>query len=209
LAGLELFLVRHGQSLSNVEGRLCAEPPGPALTVRGWAQAQAAARLVEAGATGPVRIVTSPLLRAWQTAQALAGPLGDLPAILGGLRETAFGAWEGKTHRELRGEPAYRVWLRQPDSDAPPGVECVADAGGRVWRALTAIAVAGLTGSLAAYSHQHPILGFVRRSGLPAGEDEIPNAVVVRATWTGDGWRVRDIDPAAAAAGAPVPSARA
>jgi broad specificity phosphatase PhoE len=195
---LHLYLVRHGQSLSNVEGRLCAQPPGPGLTERGREQAERAATLLMRQVRAPVHVVTSPLLRAWQTADAFTRRLGGrAPAVLPELRETAFGPWEGRTHAELHALAAYRAWTADPVGTTPPGVEGVLEAGGRALRALTALAASlPPASSLVAFSHQHVLWGFVLLCGVPAAEAWFPNAVVVHARWRGKegGWQVLSID---------------
>lgn len=71
----EILLVRHGQSHSNVEGYFRAVPPGPGLTARGRLQAEAACERLLGFGVRPVRIVSSPLLRAMETAAPLCAAL--------------------------------------------------------------------------------------------------------------------------------------
>lgn len=196
--GFDLFLVRHGQSHSNVERRLCARPPGPGLTERGREQAERAATLLMRQMGAPVHVVTSPLLRTWQTADAFTRRLGGrAPAVLTELRETSFGPWEGRTHAELLPQAAYRAWAADPLAATPPGVEGVLEAGGRAHRALTALASALPPAfSLVAFSHQHVIWGFVLLCGVDAAEAWFPNAAVVHARWreSDGGWQVLSVD---------------
>lgn len=198
MPGHALYLVRHGQSMSNVEDRLCAVPPGPGLTDLGRRQAEAAAAMILGRARGPMQVVSSPLLRAWQTADALARKLGRAPLIETRLRETAFGAWEGRTAAELERDPAYRAWVRDPERQAPRGVERVSRAGARAMAALTSLASGTPEGSVVAFSHQHVLLGFVRLCGVAAQEAWFPNVAVVHAVWQDDGWQVLSIDRSAA-----------
>jgi broad specificity phosphatase PhoE len=193
MVGVDLYLVRHGESLSNVEHRLCGEPPGPELSERGRLQAEIAAASLMPLFAPPARIVTSPLLRTWQTADALARKVGRPAAIVADLRETFFGPWEGRTAAELADDPAYPVWAADPDR-SPPWVESVASAGERVERALSLIARDMGRGTLVAYSHQHPILGLVRRMGLAADEAWLPNCAIVHAVWEDGAFRWGGID---------------
>ncbi|WP_296141056.1 histidine phosphatase family protein [uncultured Tessaracoccus sp.] len=98
-----LHLVRHGESTWNVEGRLQGQTPHPELTARGRAQADAAGRELEA--SGIVRIWTSDLTRAAQTATIIASrvPVEVRPTEL--LREQGLGSLEGRLTRELHPEP--------------------------------------------------------------------------------------------------------
>jgi broad specificity phosphatase PhoE len=194
----ELYLVRHGQSVSNVEHRLCGVPPGPGLTELGRLQAEAAATTLLSEVRQPIHVVSSPLLRAWQTADALARKLGRAPTIEVELRETGFGPWEGRTVEELKHLPAYHSWQRDPENGAPRGVERVSRAGARALAALTALAQASPDTTLIAYSHQHVLLGFVRLCGLDACERSFSNAAAVHAIRQGGSWRILSIDRRAA-----------
>ena len=49
-----------------------------------------------------------------------------------GLRETDFGAFEGRTYEELRDDPAYRRWLDSAGEIPPPGGEGKAESRARV-----------------------------------------------------------------------------
>jgi broad specificity phosphatase PhoE len=177
-----------------VEHRLCGVPPGPGLTELGRSQAEAIAVVLLRAARSPVHVVSSPLLRAWQTADALARKLGRAPAIEVALRETAFGAWEGRAVPELIRDPAFRAWSRDPENAAPRGVERVSRAGARALAALTALAGREPEGTIVAYSHQHVLLGFARLCGVAAEESWLPNAAAIHAVWQGGGWRVLAID---------------
>jgi probable phosphoglycerate mutase len=89
---VRLFLVRHAQTTSNVGRALDTAYPGAALTGLGLDQA---ARLAAALAGQPLdAVAASPLLRAQQTAAAVASPRGITVATLDGLREIAAGELE-------------------------------------------------------------------------------------------------------------------
>lgn len=98
-----LYLVRHGESTWNVEGRLQGQTHEPRLTERGRAQAQDAGRRLQHCEVR--RILSSDLARAVETAEilgeALGLPVGTTPL----LREQALGDMEGKIAMELRAEP--------------------------------------------------------------------------------------------------------
>src|SRR5580704_10610886 len=68
-----IVLVRHGQTRLNAEGRLAGHLDVP-LTGLGEVQAKAAAGAVLAR-RAPTRVVSSPLLRARQTAAAFGRPV--------------------------------------------------------------------------------------------------------------------------------------
>ncbi len=107
------YLLRHGETVWNREGRLQGQRDSP-LTARGIAQAGALGDLLGREIAEPRRftIVASPLGRAWQSAVIVAERLGLDPrhiAFDGRLKECGFGAWEGKTPEEL--EPG--AWARR------------------------------------------------------------------------------------------------
>jgi broad specificity phosphatase PhoE len=69
-----LYLVRHGQAAAG-----WSEDPDPGLSGTGRGQAEAVA--LELAPLGPLRIVTSPLRRAQETAAPLAAAWGVEPAV--------------------------------------------------------------------------------------------------------------------------------
>ena len=87
---MKIVLVRHGRP---DEGH-AERPEDPPLAEEGRRQARAAAALL--AGEGITRIVTSPLLRARQTAEPLAARLGPAVDDLGG-------------HAEARGERLGRL----------------------------------------------------------------------------------------------------
>jgi probable phosphoglycerate mutase len=115
------MLLRHGETALSIEKRFSGRGD-PGLTERGEAQAAAAAaRLADLGVEV---IVTSPLRRARQTAEAVAAKTGGDLVVDDGFAETDFGDWEGLTFGEV-GKAApdeLRAWLADPDN-APPGGE--------------------------------------------------------------------------------------
>jgi len=106
---MKLVLVRHGESTWNAEGRYQGRMDPP-LSTRGRAQAQTLAERVarEESAAPPENrvtlIVSSPLSRARDTAQACADAIELRLGTDERLTEISHGDWEGK----LRGEVAIR-----------------------------------------------------------------------------------------------------
>jgi len=128
------LLLRHGQTPMSVEKRYAGRSDAP-LTDVGLQQAAAAAKRLASAGLGV--IVTSPLLRAVQTAQEVASVTGADVITEDGFRETDFGAWEGLTFAEVRERWPSEVttWLADPDA-APPGGESFTDVSARVTAAL-------------------------------------------------------------------------
>ena len=117
-----LVLIRHGQTTWNTQGRLQGQLDIP-LDALGRRQA---ARLADAlQDEGISAVVSSDLSRAWDTALALAGPLGLPLRADPGLRERCFGVLQGRTRAQIdqdTPELARRWHSREPDF-APEGAE--------------------------------------------------------------------------------------
>jgi broad specificity phosphatase PhoE len=141
-----LIVVRHGQTEANAAGLLLgrADPP---LTARGRNQA-AALRSVAPGAS---RVVTSPLLRARQTADAFGLPVEVDERWI----EIDYGPYDGMA---LSAVPV-ELWARwRDDADfAPPGGESLADVGRRVTAACEDLSGEATTTDLVVVSHVSPI----------------------------------------------------
>ncbi|MFI7190752.1 bifunctional RNase H/acid phosphatase [Nocardia nova] len=116
-----LLLLRHGQTELSVERRYSGRG-NPDLTALGREQAARAAKYL--AAKGDIAaVVTSPLGRARETAQAAAQAL-DVPVrVLDALTETDFGEWEGLTFTEAaqRDPGLHQRWLGDPSLPAPGG----------------------------------------------------------------------------------------
>ncbi len=112
-----VVLWRHGQTNWNIENRFQGHSDIP-LNEVGFQQAERAAPLLLA--LRPNKIISSDLIRAQQTAAALAKIAQLNVAIDPGLRETNGGNWEGKTGAENRAEDYDRFvnWLDGDDQPA-------------------------------------------------------------------------------------------
>jgi broad specificity phosphatase PhoE len=105
-----LLLVRHGETGWNLDSRFQghADPP---LNETGRTQAR---KLAAALANRSFAAVyTSPLRRAFETAEIVAAPHGLRPVAVKGLREVDVGAWQGLTRDEVerRFPEQFRRWL--------------------------------------------------------------------------------------------------
>jgi 2,3-bisphosphoglycerate-dependent phosphoglycerate mutase len=140
-----VWLVRHGQSIWNVSGRIQGQSPAAGgLTEAGRDEAAGAARYLAERLTADRAgsIVASDLPRAAETARIIAGLLGWPLEFSPDLREQRLGALEG---RSLAAGPAAAqdavdaLW-RDPYR-RPPGGESIAEMYVRVHRALHRLAV--------------------------------------------------------------------
>ena len=149
------MLLRHGQTPMSVQKRYAGRSDPP-LTEAGVQQAAAAAKRLASAGFGV--IVTSPLLRTVQTAQAVAAVTGAAVVTDDGFRETDFGAWEGLTFAEVRERwPAeLSAWLADPEV-APPGGESFTDVSARVIAALDRLLAARAGQTVLIVSHVTPI----------------------------------------------------
>jgi probable phosphoglycerate mutase len=117
-----IYLVRHGQTEWNAERRMQGRMES-SLTALGRRQAAAMAemlaeRLRREGAPPGWRLVSSPLGRARDTAEAIGARLDLAVELDDRLTEIAFGDWEGRLRDEVTpGHPelfATREWLVSP-----------------------------------------------------------------------------------------------
>ncbi|MDI9889374.1 bifunctional RNase H/acid phosphatase [Streptomyces sp. HNM0645] len=125
-------LLRHGETALTPEKRFSGSGDHE-LSAVGRRQAEAvAAALAERGTIQA--IVSSPLKRCRQTAEAVATRLGLDVRIDDGLRETDFGAWEGLTFAEVRERYGddLDAWLASPKAEPTGGGESFATVARRV-----------------------------------------------------------------------------
>ncbi|MFJ4677349.1 MULTISPECIES: histidine phosphatase family protein [unclassified Kitasatospora] len=167
-----LLLLRHGETALTPDRRFSGSGgTDPALSAAGLdqaARAGASALLTEA----PVHaVISSPLRRCRQTAQAAAERLGLGVRIEDGLREADFGDWEGLTLDEVRARhPAdLRAW--QESGAAPTGaVESLAQVAERTAATRDALLARHPGRRLLLVSHVTPIKTLMAGAlGAPAG----------------------------------------
>jgi broad specificity phosphatase PhoE/ribonuclease HI len=190
-----LLLLRHGRTLLTQERRFSGRGGLDAeLTSSGRADADRAAGLIAGlgwpGAAlaeiGPATaVVTSPLLRTRQTAEAVATRLGLPVTVMDDWAEISFGGWDGLTFAEVaeRWPDDVRRW-RESMTAAPPGGESLQELISRV-RAVRAATVEAFPGRvIVVATHGVPVRAAVHEA-LDAG----PPAL----------WRTR-VDPASVTA---------
>ncbi len=132
---MRLIVVRHGETLYNVQSRYTGQSDIP-LSALGEQQAAALGKRLAAEPLAA--IAASDLQRARVTAQAIAR-YHKLPVQEDvDLREISFGTWEGATYNEIVARDADLVqrWLADPTIHAPPGGETVIQLRDRVAPAL-------------------------------------------------------------------------
>ncbi|MEU6675701.1 bifunctional RNase H/acid phosphatase [Streptomyces sp. NPDC046925] len=156
-------LLRHGETALTPQKRFSGSGgTDPSLSEIGREQAERAAAAFAVRGTIQA-IVSSPLKRCQETAQAVAARLGLDVRIEDGLRETDFGAWEGLTFGEVRARQPdeLNAWLASPEA-APPGGESFAEVAVRVSAARDRLAAEYAGRTVLLVTHVTPIKTLVR-----------------------------------------------
>ena len=135
-----ILAIRHGETAWNVDTRIQGQLDIPLNETGQW-QAQ---RLAQALAQGdPIdAIYSSDLLRAFETARAIANATGATLQAHSGLRERGFGHFEGQIYGEL--ETLFpkdaELWRQRDPHWAPSGGESLTQVHERVSHTLHALA---------------------------------------------------------------------
>jgi broad specificity phosphatase PhoE len=148
-----IYLIRHGETASNVEGRFRGRADIP-LSENGFRQAEAlglAFRDIELSA-----IYSSPLIRAMQTAEAVAKgrktPIIEHESFL----NIDLGDWTGKPRAEIEAKypELWQKWRTVPEDMVIPGGEGVMDVMRRSLDGLNALAAKHMGEKIAVVSHR-------------------------------------------------------
>ncbi|MCJ0867924.1 bifunctional RNase H/acid phosphatase [Streptomyces sp. AP-93] len=127
-------LLRHGETALTPQKRFSGSGGSdPELSEAGRRQAAAVAESLAARGTIET-VISSPLRRCRETAQAVADRLGLTVTVEEGLREVDFGAWEGLTFAEARERHPedLQAWLDSPRAAPTGGGESFASATRRI-----------------------------------------------------------------------------
>ena len=131
-----LWILRHGQTEWNVEGRLQGSLDS-SLTPLGVAQAKAQQAILKNVLPKGVRVISSPSSRAWRTAEIATEGLAQTITSDPDLREIGMGDWAGRLVAEVRAErpgiPADDVHMWKFTA---PGGETLEEMTSRVARVL-------------------------------------------------------------------------
>jgi len=131
------LLIRHGENEYVHKGRLAGRLAGVHLNDNGRQQAlELADRLAHAPLTA---IYSSPLERAVETAQPLAGRLNLEIFLKEELLETDYGDWQGKTLKGLQRRKLWRTVQHTPSQARFPGGESFAECQQRVCHLLQSL----------------------------------------------------------------------
>jgi len=133
--GTRVVLVRHGETewnrVERFRGRIDID-----LNETGRRQAAAVARRLANWRIGS--IYSSPLKRAWQTAEPIAAACGLEVTTLGGMEDVDYGSWAGLSAEEARTQypEAFETWVHTPLLTRFPRGESLRQVQDRAWAAL-------------------------------------------------------------------------
>jgi broad specificity phosphatase PhoE len=151
-----IFIVRHGETEGN-QKKIYRGLWDLPLNQHGMAQVEKAGEALKA--VGLSAIYTSPLLRASQTAEAIASrqnvELVDEEALI----DIDYGGWTRLPDAEVAGQfpDQYRQWKQSPESVLFPDGEGLYDVRRRVQPLVTVLAERHSGQSIALVSHRVPI----------------------------------------------------
>ncbi|ACL71733.1 histidine phosphatase family protein [Thioalkalivibrio sulfidiphilus] len=162
-------LLRHGEPEGGQRYRGCGiDDP---LSETGWAQMRAA---VQANAASWDHIITSPMRRCREFAEALSRERGIALSVEPGLREVGFGSWEGRSPEVIKAESLdeYLAFYNDPVGARPAGAEPLDAFARRVRLALAAATERHARGHLLVVAHSGVI-----RAAITLAMDVSPAAL--------------------------------
>ena len=154
-------IIRHGETALQADKRYQGRTDEP-LSPEGIAMLQQSGRDVP-------RVYVSPLLRSRQTA-AILFPAAE-QIVIDAFAEMDFGAFEGRSYREMEGDAEYRAWVEGGCTGRCPGGESKAEFCDRVCEAFEKL-MDSTSGSqeLVIVAHGGTMMAVLERFGRPAGE---------------------------------------
>ena len=129
-----IFLVRHGETDWQREGRILGTRD-IGLNADGINQSQSLVRALEG--VEVTEVVSSPLRRAAQTAEIIAGGFDLEIARDPRLADVRVGKWEGVYYKDLLADPDYQRFAIDPLAERTPGGEHVAEVRDRAVASIT------------------------------------------------------------------------
>jgi probable phosphoglycerate mutase len=153
----QVLFIRHGETPWNRVKRIQGHIDIP-LGETGVEQAQRLAQRLVRETRGGARldaIYSSDLQRARQTAQPAAAALGIVPSLVEGLRERAYGIFQGHDSEEIaqRYPDDYARWQTRDPGFAPTGGESVRAFYHRIVHAVATIVAKHPGGRIACVTH--------------------------------------------------------
>ncbi len=154
---LTIYLLRHGETTYSRSGGFCGNLD-PELTHEG---SQMAEQFAQAYRSLPwAAVYASPMRRTVATSRPLCDALGIELRTRDGLKEIAYGDWEGKTTDEVKQTYAddYHQWMTEPAWNAPTGSgETAVQVSNRASAVVTEIIETFSDGNILIVSHKATI----------------------------------------------------
>lgn len=153
---MKLFLVRHGETERNREGRVMGQGD-QCLTTEGRRQAVAVARAL---AKESITVIySSPLVRAIETATVVGEKLGLPVQEREELAEMDVGELDGLTSEEMRARypDLMEQWDNDPSTVLMPGGDSLAHVQEQAWNLVEAMLRDHPQDNIVAVSHNFPI----------------------------------------------------
>ncbi len=153
---LTLYLIRHGETPYSQTGGYCGSLD-PDLTPEGALMAQEIAKAYKT--TKWEAAYVSPMRRTIQPAKPLCDAVGIDMELRDGLKEIAYGEWEGKSNEEVKENyhDVYIRWMTEPAWNAPPGGETSLEISSRSSKVIAEITSKHKSGNVLIVSHKATI----------------------------------------------------
>lgn len=150
---LRLYLLRHGETTYSRTGGFCGNLD-PELTPEGAEMAQCFADAYRA--LPWTAVYASPMRRTVATAKPLCEAVRLPIQLRDGLKEIAYGEWEGRTQEDVRQRFAddYVRWLAEPAWNAPTSGETAVQVAGRASLIVAEIIAEHPRGNILIVSHK-------------------------------------------------------
>jgi probable phosphoglycerate mutase len=185
-----IIAIRHGETTWNVDARIQGQIDIE-LNMTGRWQAQRAAQALANEEIAA--IYSSHLLRAWETAGAIAKATGQRAQAVEALRERGFGVFEGKTFAQIEANwPDQALcWRKRDPLWSPAGGESLQDLRQRIVAAASELGQRHLGEQIVLVAHGG-VLDVLYR--VATGQDlqtprtwNLGNATINRLLWTPEG----------------------
>lgn len=155
--GLKLHFLCHGESEHGRDGYFCGAGTDSALSPSGLDTARSFASAYAGHSFQAV--YSSPLARALATAVPIAEALRLKPVVRDGLRDIAYGRWEGRSPKHVSGEfdREYVRWRMNPAKYPPTGGETAVEIANRGGKVIQELQSAYPEGNILVVSHETTI----------------------------------------------------
>ena len=185
-----IIAIRHGETAWNVDTRIQGHLDVGLNETGRWQ----ASRVAQALASEPIQaIYASDLVRAWETAGAIAKATGGVLHAHTGLRERHFGVLQGKTFAEIEiADPEQSLrWRKRDPHWAPTGGETLLQVRDRINRTVAELSQRHIGEQIVLVAHGGIMDALYRAA---TGQEvqaprswKLGNAAINRLLWTPEG----------------------